>query len=147
MSSGAGDRAQPRRRSSPTAAVMNAARRIAIPSGGSRSRRARPRRRPLSRPARGGSHDESGSWALRLYRATDLLRRGKDDGGSIALHASWQQHRLASGRPHRARVCLEAQVELPERNDLAVLGRDVIAVAAVAGRPPPPLPGPPPWGG
>src|SRR3989454_5022677 len=38
-------------------------------------------------------------------------------------------------RSHRARVCLEAQVELPERNDLAVLGRDVIAIAAMADRP------------
>src|SRR2546426_14314 len=108
MSSGAGDRAQPTGKSNTTAAVMNAARRIAITPGGSRSR------------------------ALRLYRATDLLRRGKDDGRPIALHARWQQHRLASGRPHRARVCLEAQVELPEGNGPAVLGGHVVAVAAVA---------------
>src|SRR5437870_798940 len=113
---------------------MNAARWIAITSGGSRSRRARPRRRSPSRRARGGSHDESGSWALRLYRATDLLRRSKHDGGPIALHASWQQHRLASGRPHRARVCLEAQVELPEGNGPAVLRGHVIAIAAIADR-------------
>src|SRR2546427_12098351 len=90
---------------------MSQARRIAITPGGSRSR------------------------ALCLYRATDLLRRGKDDGRPIALHTSRQQHRSAPGRTEPARVCLEAQVELPEGDGPAVLGGHVVTVAAVADRP------------
>src|SRR5207302_9964335 len=70
-------------------------------------------------------------WTNLLDRLTDFPRRGKDNGGAIALHAGADDDRPAGGRSELARVGLEAQVELPDLLALAVRGVHRVGIAAM----------------
>src|SRR5947199_2798618 len=64
--------------------------------------------------------------------ALEVVEPAEDDLSSVALHAGRRQDRLAGRGAERARVGLEAEVELPERRGATGLGGDVVRITAVA---------------
>src|SRR3982074_2559862 len=64
-------------------------------------------------------------------RLTDCSRRGKDDGGAIALHAGADDNRPARCWTKLARIGLEAQVEFPDLLALPICGIDGVRIAAI----------------
>src|SRR6185312_7639994 len=71
------------------------------------------------------------SWARLLDERTDFRGFGKYDRSAVALHAGADDHRLSRRGPERARIRLEAQVELPRLVDLAVRSLHRVRIAAV----------------
>src|SRR5437667_3043462 len=64
--------------------------------------------------------------------ALEVVELAEDDLSSVAPHAGRRQDRLAGRGAGRARVGLEAEVELPERRGATGLGGDVVCITAVA---------------
>src|SRR5207244_11697442 len=64
--------------------------------------------------------------------ALEVVEPAEDDLGSVTPHAGRRQDRLAGRGAERARVGLEAEVELPERRGATGLGGDVVCITAVA---------------
>ena len=74
------------------------------------------------------------SFAILLVQRADLGRVGKHDLGPVTPHARSHNDRLPRTRHLVARIRLEPQVEFPERECAARLGRDSIGVTAITDR-------------